>query len=169
MESLDFRPLIAVALVCAAAVLLCFRVNAALASRHKKALEIAGALRKEGLRDLPNFLEDFAVNDLVGMERSLIDCYETLINPAKRAAEFEKIFVDILIQKWNDQNQRPLVRKLFADLEASSASGAPASALQKVTADLPQLAASSVPSVPAGHTMTIQGPPSPPPIPTVAT
>lgn len=167
---------IAYALIAVAAGLLLgfllVRENKALVAARKQLMTLASELKSLGFDQLPTFLTNIVESDWAGCLREIAALIVVLRHPAKLQQEFARVLENLLKAALEDKNRRPAILKMVADLAAATATGAtmtPDEARQ-LLADASDLAAAaappppaSLPTVPAGHTLTVAGPPAAPP------
>jgi hypothetical protein len=134
------------------------------------AIDTSKAMSKAGLMHTPKILDALAVGDLAGAFQQIKGLADIFKDSQQLAAEFQTVFQNMLDAAFKDPTQAKSLQQLANDAVAAFASGNPAQAAGQLAADAQAVALANplfsslaqngpaLPTVPAGHTVTIAGP-----------
>ena len=104
------------------------------------AIDTSKAMSKAGLVHTPKILDALAVGDLAGAFQQIKGLADVFKDPQQLSAEFQSVFQNMLQAAFKDPTQAKALQQLANDAVAAFASGDPALAAAKLTADVQEAA-----------------------------
>jgi hypothetical protein len=93
-----------------------FKKDTEAENRRRAASKLAGILRSYGLTKVPDFLEDYAVEDLSGMAKKIIELVKLFLSGEDAVTkEFEQVFEKCLAVKLTTESGRAYIAAKLTD------------------------------------------------------